>query len=361
VEERPRVAHAIREGAGAVHPLFHSRRLWLQVALLAAVGAVVAWRVDLPEAWDIFTSIAPGYALLGVGLLIASNVVHARKWQQLLRGLGHVRLRDSFAVFWASMAANNIIPLRAGDVLRVQVMSQRTGLRRPGIVASLFTERLLDGIAFIVIIAAVLAFQGRTSDLNLWVLLALLSFIGLVVATVAAARSKPGPEIERAPLLRLISARFRRSVADFMPHAIDGLRPLGEARSGITATALALLAWTLEAGAYVAWGEAFRLQSGPTALVLVMVAVNVASAITLLPANFGLYELTAVGVLRAAGEGPSEAAAYAIGTHLLVIATIALVGLATMVYLRLSPADVFYLRRRPVESPGPASESVGGR
>lgn len=310
------------------------------------VAALVAWRVDLAEAWDVFTSIAPGYALLGVVLLVASNVVHARKWQRLLGGLGAVRLRDSLAVFWTSMAANTVIPLRAGDVLRVQVMSQRTGLRRGGIVASLFTERLLDGIAFILLIASVLAIQGRTSALNLWVLLALLVFGSIVVATVAAARSKPGPDVERAPWLRLVPGRFRQAVADFVPHAIDGLRPLGEARSGTRVTLLAVLAWLLEASAYVAWGEAFRLEAGATALVLVMVAVNLASSISILPANLGFYELTAVGVLRAAGEGPSEAAAYAIGTHLLVVATIGIVGIATMLYLRLSPGDIFYFRGR---------------
>lgn len=328
-----------------MHSLLHHRRLLLQAALLAGMAGLVIWRVDLAEAWDVFTSIAPGYALLGVGLLIASKVVHGRKWQLLLAGVGDVRLRDALPVFWTSMATNNLIPLRAGDVLRVQVVSQRTGLRRGGVVASLFTERLLDGIAFILVIAAVLAIQGRTSALNLWVFIALVLFAGVVVATVAAARSKPGPEIEHTPLLRLVPQRFRRTVAEFIPHAIDGLRPLGEARSGGTVTGLAVLGWLLEGAAYMAWGEAFRLEADATALLLVMVAVNVASSITLLPANFGLYELTAVGVLRAAGEGPSQAAAFAVGTHLIVIATISLIGLGAALYLRLSPTEIFYLRR----------------
>ncbi|MEX0782008.1 MAG: lysylphosphatidylglycerol synthase transmembrane domain-containing protein [Dehalococcoidia bacterium] len=330
--------------------LLHSRRLWLQAALLVAMAALIAWRVDLSQARDVVTSISPGYAAAGVGLLVASKLVHARKWQQLLGGVGHVRLRDAFAVFWVSMATNNLIPLRAGDVLRVQVLAQRTGLARPGIVASLFTERLLDGVSFVVLVAAVLVIQGRTNDLNLWVLVALVLFAALVMATVAAARSKPGPEVERAPLLRLVPPRFRRQVAEFIPHALDGLRPLGEARSGLTVTAWALGAWLLEAAAFVAWGEAFGLEAGMTAFVLVMVAVNVASSITLLPANLGLYELTAVGVLGAAGIGPAESTAYALGTHVLIIATIAAGGLGAMAYLRLSPADVFYLRRREVSS-----------
>jgi uncharacterized protein (TIRG00374 family) len=321
------------------------------------MALLVAWRVDLAEAWDVFTSIAPGYALLGMALLVASKVVHARKWQLLLAGVGAVRLRDALPVFWISMATNNLVPLRAGDLMRVQVLAQRTGLRRGGIVASLFTERLLDGVSFIVLIAAALAIQGRTSALNLWVLLAFILFVAVIAATVAAARSSPGPEIERAPVLRLVPARFRGDLAEFIPHVIDGLRPLGAARSGGVVTVVALFAWLLEGAAYIAWGEAFRLDAGFTALLLVMVAVNVASSITLLPANLGLYELTAVGVLRAAGEEPSPATAFAVGTHLIVIATITLIGLASMLYLRLSPAEIFYLRHPQAE---PAEEPAAG-
>lgn len=313
--------------------------------------ALVVWRVDLAEAWDVFTSIAPGYALLGVALLIASNVVHARKWQLLLSGVGRVELRDAFAVFWSSMATNNVIPLRAGDLLRVQVMSQRTGLPRAGIVASLFTERLLDGVSFIILVALALAVGGRTNFVNAWALAALVILIALIGATVAAARSRPGPELERSVLLRFLPARPRKTVADFIPHLIDGLRPLGEPRSGLRVGGWAVLAWMLEAAAFIAWGEAFRIDIGPEVFVLVMVAVNVTSSVTLLPANLGLFELTAVGFLRASGIEGSEAAAYALGTHLLIIATIGLVGIGTLAYLRLSLADVFYLRRRGIPDP----------
>ena len=216
--------------------------------------------------------------------------------------------------------------------------------------ASLFTERLLDGVSFVLLVGAALAIGGRTNYLNFWALAALLLFIALIAITVAAARSRPGPDLERSRLLRPLPHRPRGLVAGFIPHAIDGLRPLGEPRTGLQVVAWALLAWALEALAFIAWGEAFRIDAGREVFVLVMVAVNLASSITLLPANLGFFELTAVGILRAAGVGPTEAAAYAIGTHLLIIATIGLVGIGTLAYLRLSLADIFYLRGKPEQT-----------
>jgi uncharacterized protein (TIRG00374 family) len=329
---------------GPRHSFLASKRTWLQAAALVATAVFIAWRVDLREAWDVFTSLAPGYAALGVALLIASNAVHARKWQQLLRGVGEVNFRQSFSVFWASMATNTLIPLRAGDVLRVQVMSQRTGLPRPGIVASLFTETLLDGVAFMALVAAALLLMGRENYVNFWLLAAFALFVMLVVATILAARARPGSEIEKTRWIRPLPEGLRRRAAEFLPQVIDGIRPLGRAGSALEVTGWSLLAWALEAGAFISWGEAFGLEVGVGALVLVMVAVNAASALTVLPANLGIFELTAVGILRAAGVEPPEATAYAVGTHLLIIATIALIGLGTFIYLRLSPADIFYIR-----------------
>jgi uncharacterized protein (TIRG00374 family) len=357
---------------GREHSLHTSKRAWLQVAMLVALVALVVWRVDLQEAWDVFTSIGPGYALLGVALLIASNVVHAKKWQCLLEGLGAVRLRDAFAVFWASMTTNSVIPLRAGDVLRVQVLSQRTGMSRPGIVASLFTERLLDGVSFIALTAVALAISGSQNYVNFWLLAIFAVFMAVVVATVIAARSMPGAEIEHSRWLRPLPPRLRHRLAEFLPHVIDGIRPLGQAHSGLQVTGWALLAWSLEGAAFIAWGKAFGLDVGTGALLLVMVAVNFTSSLTVLPANLGIFELTAVGILRATGADPPEATAYAVGTHLLVIATIGLVGVGALLYLRLSPSDVFYLHRRTdgAATPGtleapeprrPASPSRGRR
>lgn len=330
-----------------------SPRAWLQVLTLAAMAALIAWRLDLAKTWDVFTAIAPGYAILGVMLLVASNVAHARKWQYLLAGLGRVPLREAFAIFWSSMTTNNVIPLRAGDLLRVQVMSQRTGLPRPGIVASLFTERLLDGLSFLVLLAFALVIQGRTNYVNFWALGVLAVFLLVAGGTVAAARSRPEGEIEHSLAIRMLPHPLRGPAAELMPQVVAGLRPLGQLRSGVEVTAWAIFAWMLEALAFIAWGEAFGLDVPATAFVLVMVAVNLTSSITLLPANVGLFELTAVGILRAAGIGPSESAAYAVGTHLLIIATISLIGLGTLAYLRLGLDDVFYLRRR-AESREPA-------
>jgi uncharacterized membrane protein YbhN (UPF0104 family) len=113
----------------------------------------------------------------------------------------------------------------------------------------------------------------------------------------------------------------------------------------------ALAAWTLEALAFGLFGLAFDLEIAAAGYVVVMIAVNFVSSLTILPANLGINELTATELLRVIGAEPGEATAYAVGSHLLVILTIAIGGLLALWYLRLGPDDVFYLRKRPAVRP----------
>lgn len=343
---------SVRLRPAATRPAWQRGRFWLQWGLTALLGALIVWRLDIPEAWRVIKSLQPGWLLLGIVALIASNFVHALKWEKLLECVGKTRVRDLFAVFWSSMATNNVIPFRAGDFLRVQVLSQRTGLSRSGIVASLFTETILDGVAFaVILLAGIVLLSGGGRELYITGTILSLAVLAMMVATVAAARVKDPQTLGSFGPFRWLSPRFRRLLEGVLPDFIEGLRPLGSWRSGLVVTAWSLFAWMLEVLAYVAFGYAFRLEVPLGAYFVVMVAVNVSASITILPSNLGVYEFAAISILRATGASAGEATAYAIGTHVLVILTISGVGLLTLAYLHIGPGDIFYVRRR---SPAPA-------
>lgn len=313
----------------------------VQSLLLAGVVALIVWRTDFGDAWKVVTSARPGWMLAGIGFLGLSNFVHSVKWRKLLEGVGEAPLRELFAVFWSSMATNNVLPFRAGDVLRVQLLSARTGLARTGVVASLLSERVLDGVSFAAILFAGLLLISDEGGqlLAVGALLGAVTLLALA-ATIAVARLDPGEDVASRAWLRWLPARARRALSSLLPSFIRGLRPLARPRSGLVATGWALAAWILEAAAFWAFGAAFGLDLPLAAYLLVMVATNFAGSITILPGNLGIYEFAAFEIMRAAGASPGEATAYAFGSHVLVILTISGVGLATLAYLRVRPSDL---------------------
>ncbi|MGE5595576.1 MAG: lysylphosphatidylglycerol synthase transmembrane domain-containing protein [Hyphomicrobiales bacterium] len=348
---------------------WRSWRWWLQWGVTAGIIALIAWRMDLRAAWHVIRGLQPGWLVLGVALLIASNYVHAVKWQKLLQCVGHAPVVDLFAVFWSSMATNNVIPFRAGDVLRVQVLSRRTGLPRSGIVATLLTERILDGVSFVIILFAGFALMSG-SGRELWLagLVLGLVMVAALGATVLVARMETGRGLDQRRVLGRLPERLRRPLDAVLPDFVEGLRPLGSLQMGLDAGAWALAAWVLEALAYAAFGYAFGLDIAFGSYLLAMVAVNFAGSLTVLPSNLGIYEFAAIELLRATGATAGEATAYAFGSHLLVIVTISGVGLLTLAYLRIGLGEVLYLRERtpPADpeaprEPGEERRTSGGR
>ena len=62
--------------------------------------------------------------------------------------------------FMASFAANNVLPLRAGDVLRAFAFNQRLKVSTGTVLATLFVERLLDLLLLLVMLGGALAVFG---------------------------------------------------------------------------------------------------------------------------------------------------------------------------------------------------------
>lgn len=307
----------------------------LQWLFTLLVAGYILLRIDLPAAWHIAGDTRPQWALAGVALLIASDTAHVAKWQVLLGGLAPARFRDLFAVFWSSMATNNVLPLRAGDIYRVQALASRTRLPRPGIVATLLTERVLDAVSFLLLVLVALALlaSSEPSDYALGFVLASLT-LALLAAAIAIARSDPDLPLERRRVLGRMPLRGHPILKRLLPSFVRGMQPLGQPRAGLLAAGWAIGAWLLEALAFWAFGLAFGLDVSLATYLLLMVAVNMASSLTVLPANLGVFELASIEILRASGATPGEATAYAVGSHILVFLTISVVGLGSLAYLR---------------------------
>jgi len=314
--------------------------------------AVIAFSVDFREAWNVIGDLQPGWLLAGVALLVVSNVLHTVKWQRLLATVGEVPLRDLFAVFWSSMATNNVIPFRAGDVLRVQVLAQRCRIPRSGIIASLLTERVLDGVSFVILLAAglmLLSGGGTEFYVVTFVLSLVVGFALLGTALLARLEVRPGFDEHR--FLGKLPPRVARPLEAVLPNFLEGLKPLGQWRSALESGGWALAAWALEVAAYAAFGFALGLEIDLGGYFVVMVAVNVAASLTVLPSNLGIYEFAAISILQATGATAGEATAYAFGSHLIVILTISGVGILTLAYLRVGPQDLLYVRDRSIAQP----------
>lgn len=316
-------------------------RILLQAGLALAALGVFFWRIDTPEVFARMGAIDLRWALFALAVFTASKVLHAWRWWHFL-GRPEAPLAPLSAVFLIANMANSLLPLRAGDLLRVEVPAHRFGIPRSLLASSVFVvESVLDLLAFAVLLVLALVL----ADLPV-VLRPLVSLVGgaavvLFAAMVLLVRSRGTVEQWAGRLIARLPDRIARPVEARLPQFVDGMASLGTNAEAARVIVISLVAWLVEVAVYFLLARAFGLDLGVPQALILMIAANLIVSLPLTPWSIGPYELAVTEALVAIGAPRSEAAAFALGSHLLLQAWIVVTGVVAMFWIRLNPRDLW--------------------
>jgi len=245
--------------------------------------------------------------------------------------------------------ANNVLPLRAGELVRVYVVARRWRRGFWTALATLVVERVLDSLA-IVLILGVLVLLVPVPAVFRWTAVTLLAVDAVAVAALALLAAAP------ATGRRLIAALTRRwpAAGDRLARAYDRF-VLGLAGVRTPAHVLPLIAWSALvwlAPALAAW-TALRALHLDLPLVVgftVLAFVGMGIAIPSAPAYVGVFHYAAVLALEIFGVSRPEALGYAILFHAAQFVPITVVGWIFLLREQLSLGEATHAR--PTEEVG---------
>jgi uncharacterized protein (TIRG00374 family) len=322
------------------------RRLLFRVALSGGLVGLLVWRVNIGDALKTFTEANYWFVIPALPIYTISKVVDAQRWRLMLSPIQRLPVGGLLGSILIANMANNAVPVRVGDLLRVQIPAQRYGVPRASLTATVFvTETLVDGVAFTVLgilgLALIPEFPSALTNL-LWALFGAV-VAGLLIAG-AAAQLRLEVGWQERPWLRWVPARVRDAVGRLLPQFLEGLGTLRDPRLGFEVLGLSFIAWLLETTMFWLFGEAFGLGLSFSSYLVIMIAANMIVAMPVAPSNIGPYELATAEVVALLGVARPLAGGYAIGTHLLNIVWVGVSGLVAMWMLRVSFEDLFYLR-----------------
>ena len=103
--------------------------------------------------------------MLGVVADLVTYVAHAWRWNTLLGPVARLGLWRTTQAIYIGIFANEVLPLRTGEVIRCYLMAHWNNLRLSLVFASAAVERLFDGFwmitAFVITATFVKAIDGR--------------------------------------------------------------------------------------------------------------------------------------------------------------------------------------------------------
>jgi len=327
-------------------------RLAAQLLAGAAVIAVMVWQTDVERAYTIAKDGEYLYVLLALPLYVAACFASAFRWRLALQHMETAPpVGDLFGVYVAAMMLNRILPMRVGDILRVQVPSKRYGLSGEALAAIVFvTETLLDGTAFVLMFLWSLAFLGVPAvHLTIAWTLSVFTFAGVIVAALAARLELREGWEDRGPV-RFLPRVLRSSAGVVVPRFLEGLALLRDVKMAAYALCLTLLNWMLQALIYYLFGLTFGLHFSLAQAIVVTITAAIVVSLPLMPSSLGTYEVAVGGVLAIMGLSNAEAVTYALGSHIMMIGFSVVAGAVAMPAIGLGVNDLPFIgRARPRE------------
>ncbi len=315
----------------------HARFLKGAVGLAAAAAfGWLLWRgVDAVELARALSCLSVSSLVLALSFVSAAYTLRVVRWWRMLRVL-EPRLPFSACVrpFLASIAFNNVLPLRAGDALRC--VGFRRQLRSPAarVLGTLIVERALDvavlsGILFLGLLGLPAGVFPRSF------VVAAAWIAGAAAAALLAAALMPsvlrGARVRwNAPGRGRAVARSTTMIDATFGHLAHFVEAMAIARSPsrmLSFGAFSVACWGSEGMAFVVLAADLGALS-PAGPWLSLAAGSLSTAIPGAPGHFGTFHYFAAWGLSAHGAPTEAAAALALTVHALMWILLTATGLA---------------------------------
>ena len=214
-------------------------KILLGLAVSAGLLVYFFWDVDLRVIWDRLRQTLWTFLALSVALNFVSLWMRTLRWHYLFPP--GTRPTHLFRALMIGYMGNNLLPLRAGELIRIYVASRR-GQRFWTTFATVVVERVLDGLAVGLIVAGLLLVVPVPTELR-WSIVAFLALdlVGILMLTAIAAA--PGVcRVLIETLFHRVGWLERRLLA-LLETMTEGLRGLRSARHALPIIACSVAVW----------------------------------------------------------------------------------------------------------------------
>lgn len=297
---------------------------------LAATFAFMAFRnMDWAQAWQVFSHASPLWMIVGLVALAVDYTLRIVRWWFMMRTVApELKLKQCFGPFLASIALNNVLPFRAGDIARAFGFQKQLGVPPVKTLGTMLVERLLDLVTLLGFLYAGLAIAGPEAVPPAFIKTAgTLAFIG--VGMLVASLVFPTPFLNYFKRLEVKHADGESSAKKLAHIGTDLFSTLRAMRTPQSLTAmlgLSVLSWFLEgvlfACAIRAIEPSANLVSGWFSLALGTLATLIPST----PGYVGTFDFFAKAGYQAFGATETLSGIAALLAHVLIWVPLTLAG-----------------------------------
>jgi uncharacterized membrane protein YbhN (UPF0104 family) len=241
---------------------------------------------------------------LAVAMVVPAALSRSLYWRAILMPAKAVRFRMLVGYTVACNATNVLLPARAGDALRAWMLKTRHGVPLVISGAAVGLEKVGDLLALSLLVAPLPWLLPNLPAVASHALQVLFAIV-VVVAIGLAVGSRYAPRIGW----------------------LSGFRALGRPASLLRGFGAIALCWIIDLASMLLVMSAVGFTPRLETALLVLLFVNLATAIPASPGQLGTHEIASAAAMRMQGALPEQAVAFALLYHFAQLVPVLLLGL----------------------------------
>jgi hypothetical protein len=306
------------------------KRRWITAVgvLFTLISLYIAFRGIHPrQVLDILGRVNFWWAVPVVLATLVSIWLRALRWKLMLEPVKRVTLAHAYSATMIGFMANNILPMRLGELVRAYALGRNSGVSKSSAFATIVVERAFDLLAILLFLGVMLLRYSFARWVEAAGYVALVACVAMF-AVMALLRWK------RAATMRVFNSLTARlpepleiKANGLMHRFLDGLEVLSRGRHVVLIMVLSLATWLAMAGSYYVAFLAFGLDLPLHASIVMVVLTALAVMLPSGPGFVGTFEVGAKYGLMLFAVGESVALSYALFYHAVQFVPITLLGL----------------------------------
>lgn len=329
--------------------MLRQKRFWAGILISLALLAFLFYQTDLFSIGAVLSHADYFFLLPALALYFIGVGFRAVRWHFLLRSIKPVPVRSLFPIVVIGYMANDILPLRIGELVRAFVLRQEHKISAASVLVTIVVERLFDGLTMISFIGASSLVLPLDPAVKTTVAVAALVFISVFVVLALVAGLRARVDYVIVLVLKKLPAHWGDRASKLIDSFFHGLSVLRNPLDALAALVCSVVAWLFEAAMYLTLALAFanlvpEIQNrlvqiaGPvtpelgiektySVFMLMTAFANLLATIPSTPGYFGVLDAPIKGTLTLFGVEPNLAASYTLVLHLALIVPVTLLGL----------------------------------
>lgn len=259
-------------------------------------------------------------------LMAAIYSLQAVRWQWIGRHVGSLRWRTYVRFVLSSVAVNNVVPGRPGEILRGYWLGRALRIPQARAFSTVVVDRSADVLVLVALFAATYPFIPHRSWL--WHIFLAAIVLGAVIAVCLIVTRL---HVRGSGLTRIVSDRFTSSwLARQASGLVRGTGAVVNRRDAVVVGAITAAVWALWAVAAWLVGSSLGISMSPLEVAFMTATINLGAAIPSSPGFVGTFQWLCVAGLALFGVSQTDALAFSIIMHAVWYVPTTLIGVGLL-------------------------------